>query len=96
MPIAWEGVVGWTNPGTMAGRIGYSLGSALMVAAAWVEWRWGIAAERRALEEVCRPLTYLDRPILEPTCGAGGSAAHVVTGRLDVGTLPAVLEGDLL
>ena len=39
---------------------GYYLGAALMVAAALVEWRWGVAAERRPLEEVCRPLTFID------------------------------------
>jgi MFS family permease len=35
---------------------GYFLGSVMMIAAALVEWRWGIAAERRPLESVCRPL----------------------------------------
>jgi MFS family permease len=35
---------------------GYFLGSALMIAAALIEWRWGIAAERKPLETVCRPL----------------------------------------
>jgi MFS family permease len=35
---------------------GYLLGAALMIAAAGVMWRWGIAAERRPLEEVARPL----------------------------------------
>jgi MFS family permease len=35
---------------------GYFLGSALMIAAALIEWRWGIAAERKPLESVCRPL----------------------------------------
>jgi MFS family permease len=39
---------------------GYYLGAVLMVAAALVEWRWGVAAERRSLERVCRPLTFLD------------------------------------
>jgi MFS family permease len=39
---------------------GYYLGAALMIAAALVEWRWGVAAERRSLEQVCRPLTFLD------------------------------------
>ena len=39
---------------------GYYLGAALMIAAASVEWRWGIAAELRPLEEVCRPLTFID------------------------------------
>jgi MFS family permease len=40
--------------------IGYALGAALMVVAAVVEWRWGVAAERKALETVARPLTFVD------------------------------------
>jgi MFS family permease len=40
--------------------LGYLLGSVLMVAAAVIEWRWGIAAERRPLEQVCRPLAFID------------------------------------
>ena len=39
---------------------GYLLGAGLMVAAAAVEWRWGIAAERKSLEDVARPLAFLD------------------------------------
>jgi MFS family permease len=39
---------------------GYAVGAALMVAAALVEARWGIAAERRPLESVARPLAYTD------------------------------------
>ena len=39
---------------------GYYFGAALMIAAALVEWRWGVAAERRSLEQVCRPLTFID------------------------------------
>jgi MFS family permease len=35
---------------------GYLIGSALMLAAAVVAFRWSIAAERRALEDVSRPL----------------------------------------
>ena len=35
---------------------GYLLGAALMVAAAAVMWRWGVAAERKPLEQVARPL----------------------------------------
>jgi MFS family permease len=35
---------------------GYFLGSVLMIAAASIEWRWGIAAERKPLESVSRPL----------------------------------------
>ncbi len=36
--------------------MGYLLGSALMIAAAFVEAIWGIAAERRPLESIARPL----------------------------------------
>jgi MFS family permease len=35
---------------------GYLLGSGLMIAAGLIEWRWGIAAERKPLETVCHPL----------------------------------------
>ncbi|KIZ45966.1 MULTISPECIES: MFS transporter [Rhodopseudomonas] len=35
---------------------GYLLGSALMLGAAWVGWRYGIAAERKSLEAVAQPL----------------------------------------
>jgi MFS family permease len=40
--------------------IGYFIGSALMLAAAVVEALWGIAAERKPLEEVSRPLSLVD------------------------------------
>jgi MFS family permease len=39
---------------------GYLLGAALMIVAGAVAWRWGIAAERRILEDVARPLTFVD------------------------------------
>ena len=39
---------------------GYILGAILMIAAAFVEWRWGVAAERKTLEMVARPLTFVD------------------------------------
>ena len=39
---------------------GYVLGAALMIAAAVVEWLWGVAAERKTLEMVARPLTFMD------------------------------------
>ncbi len=39
---------------------GYALGSVLMIGAAFAESRWGVAAERKSLEEVCRPLTFVD------------------------------------
>jgi MFS family permease len=39
---------------------GYLLGSALMIAAAVIEARWGVAAERRSLETVARPLAFVE------------------------------------
>src|SRR5712675_181031 len=39
---------------------GYLLGSALMIAAALIAWRYAIAAERRALESVARPLAFVE------------------------------------
>jgi MFS family permease len=39
---------------------GYLLGAALMLSAAFIAGRWGIAAERRPLEEVARPLASVD------------------------------------
>ncbi|MEA2880457.1 MAG: hypothetical protein QOF14_5653 [Hyphomicrobiales bacterium] len=39
---------------------GYLLGAALMIAAAAVMWRWGVAAERKPLEQVARPLASTD------------------------------------
>jgi MFS family permease len=45
---------------------GYLLGAALMIAAAAIEWRWGIAAERQPLEAVCRPLSLVDQAHHQP------------------------------
>jgi len=40
--------------------VGYFIGAALMIGAAVVEALWGIAAERKPLEEVSRPLSFVD------------------------------------
>jgi MFS family permease len=40
--------------------MGYLLGSALMIVAAAIQWRWGVAAERKPLEAVARPLAVID------------------------------------
>jgi MFS family permease len=40
--------------------VGYMLGAGLMVLAAGVMWRWGVAAERKPLEQVARPLAFTD------------------------------------
>jgi MFS family permease len=39
---------------------GYSIGAILMLGAAAVELLWGVAAERKSLESVCRPLALVD------------------------------------
>jgi MFS family permease len=39
--------------------VGYLLGSVLMIAAGLIAWRWGVAAERRPLEAVSRPLGFI-------------------------------------
>ncbi len=39
---------------------GYLFGSALMIAAAAVAWRYAIAAERKSLESVARPLAFVE------------------------------------
>lgn len=39
---------------------GYLLGAALMIAGGLVMWRWGVSAERKPLETVARPLTFID------------------------------------
>ncbi|WP_049622084.1 MFS transporter [Frateuria defendens] len=39
---------------------GYAFGAVLMLVAAAVAWRWGLAAERRPLEHVARPLSHED------------------------------------
>ena len=38
---------------------GYLLGAGLMIAGGLVAWRWGVAAERKPLEMVARPLTFI-------------------------------------
>jgi MFS family permease len=40
--------------------MGYLVGAALMIAAAGVEWAWGVAAERKPLEAVARPLAFVE------------------------------------
>jgi MFS family permease len=39
---------------------GYLLGAMLMILGGLVAWRWGVAAERKPLEMVARPLTFID------------------------------------
>ena len=39
---------------------GYLTGAALMIGGGLVEWTWGVDAERKSLEAVARPLTFID------------------------------------
>jgi MFS family permease len=39
---------------------GYLLGAVLMIVAGCIAWRWGVDAERKPLEAVARPLTFVD------------------------------------
>jgi MFS family permease len=39
---------------------GYILGAVLMIVAGGIAWRWGVDAERKPLEAVARPLTFID------------------------------------
>jgi MFS family permease len=39
---------------------GYLFGSVLMIVAAFVAWRYGVAAERKPLESVARPLAFVE------------------------------------
>jgi hypothetical protein len=40
--------------------IGYFIGALLMIVAAGVEALWGVAAERKSLEAVARPLSFIE------------------------------------
>jgi hypothetical protein len=39
---------------------GYVFGAVLMIAAAFIAGRWGVAAERKSLEHVAKPLAAAD------------------------------------
>jgi MFS family permease len=51
-------LIGTGDP--LAIAAGYALGAMLMLGAAAFAWRHGIAAERKALEDVARPLSWID------------------------------------
>ncbi|SDV50407.1 MFS transporter [Chitinasiproducens palmae] len=60
--VAGPALFGWLIDSASRGYVyaGYLLGSALMLVAAAVQARWGVAAERQALESVARPLSAVD------------------------------------
>ncbi len=57
-PLLFGALIDTGSRGSVA--LGYCLGAALMLGAAAVEAVWGVAAERRALEAVARPLALVD------------------------------------
>ncbi len=59
-PWIFGSLIGTGRPDAIAG--GYALGAALMILAALAEVWLGIAAERRSLEQVARPLSTVDAP----------------------------------
>jgi hypothetical protein len=46
--------------------VGYLLGSALMIAAGLTEWRLGIDAEQKALEDIASPLSVVQAEETSP------------------------------
>jgi MFS family permease len=57
-PLVFGVLINTGSRGSVA--IGYCIGSVLMIAAAAAEAVWGIAAERKPLETVSRPLAFVD------------------------------------
>jgi MFS family permease len=57
-PLLFGMLISTGSRGSVA--MGYVLGAMLMVAAAAVAARWGVAAERKPLETVSRPLAFID------------------------------------
>jgi MFS family permease len=57
-PLVFGLLISSGSRGSVA--VGYAIGSVLMIAAAAVEGVWGVAAERKPLEAVSRPLAFID------------------------------------
>jgi hypothetical protein len=57
-PWLFGALIGTGQPSAIAS--GYALGAVLMLAAGGVALKWGVAAERRSLESVARPLSAAD------------------------------------
>jgi MFS family permease len=57
-PLLFGILINTGSRGSVA--IGYYVGAALMIGAALVEALWGVAAERKPLEQVARPLAFVD------------------------------------
>jgi len=57
-PLLFGMLISTGSRGSVA--LGYVLGALLMAAAAVVQARWGVAAERKSLEAVSRPLAFIE------------------------------------
>ncbi|MFZ3338636.1 MAG: MFS transporter, partial [Xanthobacteraceae bacterium] len=57
-PILFGMLIATGSRGSVAA--GYVVGSALMIGAAAVEALWGVAAERKSLEAVAKPLAFVE------------------------------------
>jgi MFS family permease len=57
-PLLFGALIDTGSRGSLFG--GYLLGALLMLLAAGVMWRWGVAAERKPLEQVARPLAFTE------------------------------------
>jgi MFS family permease len=57
-PLVFGVLINTGSRGAVA--IGYVAGAALMIGAAVVEALWGVAAERKPLEQVARPIAFVD------------------------------------
>jgi MFS family permease len=57
-PLLFGMLISTGSRGSVA--MGYVIGAILMAAAAVVQARWGVAAERKSLEAVSRPLAFID------------------------------------
>jgi MFS family permease len=57
-PLLFGMLISTGSRGSVAA--GYAIGAILMAAAAVIQARWGVAAERKSLEAVSRPLAFID------------------------------------
>jgi MFS family permease len=57
-PVLFGALISTGSRGSVA--IGYFIGALMMIGAAMAEARWGVAAERKPLETVSRPLSFIE------------------------------------
>jgi MFS family permease len=57
-PALFGALISTGSRGSVA--VGYVIGALMMIGAAMAEARWGVAAERKPLETVSRPLSFIE------------------------------------